>query len=71
MVGAAGNTPDTKFLELAKVFIYGSEVYALMDSGAMPNVMSKALFDRLSVMMDNRIGESRPRQASSLPFTAY
>ena len=45
-----GNPPkDVKVLELATLKLYGSDVYALMDSGAIPNVVSPQLCERLGL----------------------
>lgn len=52
VLSSAGNTPDAKCLELAKVNIYGRGAYGLMDSDGIPNVMSKTLYDRLSLTPD-------------------
>lgn len=49
VVDEASPPPNSKCLELAKLKIYGSDVYSLMDSGAIPDVISRSLCERLKL----------------------
>lgn len=49
LTGVDQNNPpvDATVLELATVKLYGSDVYALMHSGTIPNFISPKLWERM------------------------
>jgi len=60
---------NVKFLELAKLNVYCSDVFALMDTGAIPDVVSKSLCLRLNlptVLSDRRITTATGEKSEKL-----
>lgn len=49
MLNVTEISPDKKYLELAKVGVYGSKAYVLMYSGSIQNVISRYMCDMLAL----------------------